>query len=74
MVEDALAAGGVTVAVACHTLVDFIVVDLRVEESLDASLQDGEVTNVKVVCIIMTVLRVYTPRIQARYNRLYHEA
>jgi len=39
LVEDALAAGAVAVAVAGHALVDVVVVDLRVEERLDTGLE-----------------------------------
>lgn len=38
LVEDALAAGTITVDVASNTLVDIIVSDLRVEHGLDAGL------------------------------------
>ena len=41
LVEDALAAGGVAVAVACYALVDGVVVYLGVEEGFDSSLGDG---------------------------------
>ncbi|KFY21090.1 hypothetical protein V491_03168, partial [Pseudogymnoascus sp. VKM F-3775] len=39
LVEDALAAGGVAVAVACDALVDIIVADLGVEHGLDSGLE-----------------------------------
>lgn len=39
LVEDALAAGGVAVAVAGDSLVDVVVVDLGVEKGLDSSLE-----------------------------------
>ncbi len=35
LVEDALAAGRVAIAVACDTLVDVVIVDLGIEESFD---------------------------------------
>ncbi|KAB8670408.1 hypothetical protein FH972_026321 [Carpinus fangiana] len=38
LVEDALAAGGVTVDIACNALLDVIVVDVGVEHGLDAGL------------------------------------
>lgn len=37
LVEDALAAGRVAIAVACHALVDVVIVDLGVYEGFDAS-------------------------------------
>ena len=39
LVEDALAAGGVAVAVACNALVDLVVVDLGIEHGLDAGFE-----------------------------------
>ncbi len=39
LIEDALAAGGVAVAVAGHALVDIVVVDLGVQECLDSGLE-----------------------------------
>jgi len=39
LVENSLAAGGVSVAVACHTLVDIVVIDLSIKHSLDTSLE-----------------------------------
>ena len=38
LVENALAAGGVAIAVASYSLVDFVVVDLGVKEGFDACL------------------------------------
>ena len=39
LIEDALAAGGVAVAVAGDTLVDIVVVDLGIEKSFDAGFE-----------------------------------
>ena len=39
LVEDALAASGVAVAVACYTLVDVVVVDLGIEHCLYAGFE-----------------------------------
>lgn len=41
LVENALAACGVAIAVASYTLVDVVVVDMRVEEGFDAGLCIG---------------------------------
>ena len=38
MIEDALSAGRVAITVACHALIDIIVVDLCVEEGFDTGL------------------------------------
>ena len=38
LVEDTLAAGGVSVAVACYSLFDIIVIDLGIEKGFDTSL------------------------------------
>lgn len=39
MVKDALATGGVAIAVACNALLDVVVVDLSVEHGLDAGFE-----------------------------------
>ena len=41
LVENALAACGVPIAVASYTLIDVVVVDMRVEEGFDAGLCIG---------------------------------
>ena len=40
LVEDALAAGGVSVAIACYSLFNIVVIYLGVEKGFDASLRD----------------------------------
>lgn len=39
LIEDSLSAGGISVAVTCHTLVDIVVVDLGIKHGLNTRLE-----------------------------------
>ena len=39
MIEDALATGAVAIAVASHTLLDIVVIDLSVEKGFDTGFE-----------------------------------
>lgn len=39
MVEDSLATSGVAVAVACNSLVDIVIINLRIEHGFDTSFE-----------------------------------
>lgn len=56
MIEDALSAGRVAIAVACHALVDIIVVDLCVQKGFDTGLDlYKDVSN---SCSVLTGLKI----------------